>query len=148
MRIFRFGPRGFNESFCPGVSTQNIGAWNDVQESDLELQPGSGVEGVLKPGVLWCTDPKVWKYWDRDPVRSVFQGCPNILNFRTISASYLIRIITLMMVMAMMPILMMMLLMMMVIMAMVTILMMMLLMMIRTIVPQLGSSSHSPGTFD
>ena len=131
MRISRFGPRGFNESFCPGVSTQNIGAWNDVQESDLELQPGSGVEGVLNPGVLWCTDPKVWKYWDRDPVRLVFQGCPNILNFKTISASYLIRIITLMIIMAML-----------------TITMMMLLMMIRTIVPQLGSSSHSPGTFD
>ena len=131
MRISRFGPRGFYESFVQGYLLKFIGAWNDVQESDLELQPGSGVEGVLKPGVLWCTDPKVWKYWDRDPVRSVFQGCPNILNFRTISASYLIRIITLMIIMAML-----------------TITMMMLLMMIRTIVPQLGSSSHSPGTFD
>ena len=127
MRVSRFGPRGFHESFCLGVSNllKFIGAWNEVQEFDLKLQPGSGVEGVLNPGVLWCTDPKVWKYWDRDPVRSVFQGCPNILNFRTISASYLIRI-----------------------MAMLTITMMMLLMMIRTIVPQLGSSSHSPGTFD
>ena len=125
------GPGGLTSLFVQGYLLKFIGAWNDVQESDLELQPGSGVEGVLNPGVLWCTDPKVWKYWDKDPVRSVFQGCPNILNFRTISASYLIRIITLMMIMAM-----------------VTILMMMLLMMIRTIVPQLGSSSHSPGTFD
>ena len=133
MRVSRFGPRGFHESFCLGVSNllKFIGAWNEVQESDMKLQPGSGVEGVLNPGVLWCTDPKVWKYWGRDPVRSVFQGCPNILNFRTISASYLIRIITLMIIMAML-----------------TITMMMLLMMIRTIVPQLGSSSHSPGTFD
>ena len=133
MRVSRFGPRGFHESFCLGVSNllKFIGAWNEVQESDMKLQPGSGVEGVLNPGVLWCTDPKVWKYWGRDPVRSVFQGCPNILNFRTISASYLIRIITLMIIMAML-----------------TITMMMLLMMIRTIVPRLGSSSHSPGTFD
>ena len=38
--------------FVQGYLLKFKGAWNEVQESDLKLQPCLGVEWVLFPGVL------------------------------------------------------------------------------------------------